>query len=123
MRSRHPPAPARGGVGVAGPSRRQAGEADEQADAGQVARRRAGPDLEQRAREVGRPPLPRGPHDAGSYNSRSWETGFFVSQGGSWSSEYGGFFLGWYSGLLVAHADRVLGAASEVLARRGRPRV
>jgi hypothetical protein len=64
-----------------------------------------------------------GPHDAGSYNSRSWETGFFVSQGGSWASEYGDFFLSWYSGLLVSHANRVLGAAAEVLNRKGRPRV
>jgi beta-amylase len=37
-----------------------------------------------------------GPHDAGHYNSRSWETGFFVSQGGNWQSEYGHFSLSWY---------------------------
>lgn len=64
-----------------------------------------------------------GPHDAGSYNSRSWETGFFVSQGGNWNSEYGHFFLSWYSGLLLKHADRILGAAAEVLNKHGRPRV
>ena len=34
-----------------------------------------------------------GPHDAGNYNSRNWETGFFVSQGGSWDSEYGRFLF------------------------------
>jgi beta-amylase len=37
-----------------------------------------------------------GPHDAGHYNSRSWETGFFKSQGGRWQSEYGHFFQSWY---------------------------
>ena len=39
-----------------------------------------------------------GPHDAGNYNSRSWETGFFKSQGGGgrWQSHYGHFFQSWY---------------------------
>jgi beta-amylase len=64
-----------------------------------------------------------GPHDAGHYNSSSWDTGFFVSQGGSWSSPYGHFFLSWYSGLLVRHAERVLTAAQGVLNKHGRPRV
>ena len=63
-----------------------------------------------------------GPHDCGHYNAAAWETGFFVSQGGSWNSEYGRFFLGWYSGALLAHSDRVLAAAAEALGRRGRPR-
>lgn len=64
-----------------------------------------------------------GPHDAGHYNSSSWETGFFVSQGGSWSTPYGHFFLAWYSGLLVKHAERVLSAAQQVLNKHGRPRI
>lgn len=64
-----------------------------------------------------------GPHDAGHYNSSSWETGFFVSQGGSWGTPYGHFFLGWYSGLLLHHADKILGPATEVLNKHGRPRV
>ena len=63
-----------------------------------------------------------GPHDAGHYNSRASETGFFKSNGGSWDSDYGRFFLDWYSGALVAHADLVMGAAREVLAQRCRPR-
>lgn len=63
-----------------------------------------------------------GPHDAGSYNSLAWETGFFVSQGGSWDSEYGDFFLSWYSQCLLDHADRVLTAASQALAMKGMPR-
>ncbi len=64
-----------------------------------------------------------GPHDAGHYNSSSWETGFFVSQGGNWNSPYGHFFLTWYSGLLVKHAERILSAAQQVLNKRGRPRI
>ena len=63
-----------------------------------------------------------GPHDCGNYNSAAWETGFFVSDGGSWNSEYGHFFLAWYSRQLMQHADRVLGAAAAALNRRGRPR-
>lgn len=64
-----------------------------------------------------------GPHDAGDYNSRPSETGFFPSSGGSWDSDYGRFFLSWYSGQLLAHADRVLGAARAVLSAPGRPRI
>ena len=64
-----------------------------------------------------------GPHDAGHYNSSSWETGFFVSDGGNWSTPYGHFFLDWYSGLLMQHADRVLTAAAAVINKHGRPRV
>ena len=56
------------------------------------------------------------------YNSAAWETGFFVSDGGSWNSDYGHFFLSWYSRQLMQHADRVLGAAAAALNRRGRPR-
>lgn len=63
-----------------------------------------------------------GPHDSGVYNSSAWDTGFFVSDGGSWDSDYGRFFLGWYSGLLERHADLVLAAAAEALHGRGRPR-
>jgi hypothetical protein len=43
----------------------------------------------------------------GNYNSRFWETEFF-RDGGTWCTEYGHFFLGWYSNLLVRHADAVL---------------
>jgi hypothetical protein len=38
---------------------------------------------------------------------------------GRWDSEYGRFFLGWYSGELVAHGERVLSAAAEVFAGTG----
>ena len=61
-----------------------------------------------------------GPHDAGCYNSRADETGFFCDNG-SWNSEYGRFFLKWYSDGLLRHCDRIMGAASSVLARRWPP--
>lgn len=64
-----------------------------------------------------------GPHDAGHYNAKESETGFFKDYGGSWDTPYGAFFLSWYSNQLVMHAHSILGAANEVLARRGRPRV
>ncbi|XP_073102584.1 beta-amylase 2, chloroplastic isoform X3 [Elaeis guineensis] len=53
----------------------------------------------------------RGPDNAGSYNSRPHETGFF-RDGGDYDSYYGRFFLGWCSRVLVDHADRVLSLAN-----------
>lgn len=52
----------------------------------------------------------RGPENAGSYNSSPQETAFFCD-GGDYDGYYGRFFLGWYSQLLVDHADRVLSMA------------
>lgn len=49
----------------------------------------------------------RGPENAGSYNSKPHETRFFCD-GGDYDGYYGRFFLKWYSGVLVDHADRVL---------------
>ncbi len=60
-----------------------------------------------------------GPHDAGHYNSQPGETGFFRSQYGNWESDYGRFFLDWYSNQLIQHADRIVGTAAEVLGKRG----
>ncbi|KAG1661170.1 hypothetical protein FOA52_002622 [Chlamydomonas sp. UWO 241] len=81
-------------------------------------------DLKRAADAVGRPEWGlSGPHDAGHYNSSSWETGFFVSDGGSWSTPYGHFFLSWYSGMLSRHAQKVLTRASDILNSAGRPRV
>jgi beta-amylase len=75
------------------------------------------------AAAVGRPEWGRrGPHDAGHYNAREAETRFFHPEDGSWDSEYGRFFLSWYSGELVAHCDRVLGAVRGALGAAGRPR-
>ncbi|KAF9625993.1 hypothetical protein IFM89_028687 [Coptis chinensis] len=49
----------------------------------------------------------RGPDNAGQYNSRPQETGFFCDRG-DYDSYYGRFFLQWYSKTLIDHADNVL---------------
>lgn len=51
-----------------------------------------------------------GPGDAGQYNQFPEDTGFFRREG-TWSTEYGKFFLEWYSGKLIQHGDRILAAA------------
>ncbi|KAK8915907.1 Beta-amylase 8 [Platanthera zijinensis] len=53
----------------------------------------------------------RGPDNAGHYNSRPHETGFFCDRG-DYDSYYGRFFLRWYSQTLIDHADQVLSLAS-----------
>ena len=60
-----------------------------------------------------------GPHDAGDFNKWPEETGFFKSEHGSWNTPYGHFFLKWYSEMLIAHGDRVLSLASEILSNTG----
>ncbi|KAI8474720.1 MAG: glycoside hydrolase superfamily [Monoraphidium minutum] len=71
------------------------------------------------ARQAGQPHWgTSGPHDAGAYTLWPHQTGFFHHQG-SWGTEYGRFFCQWYSSLLAAHADAVLGAAAAALAGRG----
>ncbi|XP_076941718.1 beta-amylase 2, chloroplastic-like [Bidens hawaiensis] len=50
------------------------------------------------------------PDNAGSYNSQPQDTGFFCD-GGDYRTEYGRFFLNWYSQGLIDHADRVLAMA------------
>ncbi|RCV43741.1 hypothetical protein SETIT_9G317500v2 [Setaria italica] len=59
-----------------------------------------------------------GPHDAGEYKQMPEETGFF-RRDGTWSTEYGQFFLEWYSGMLLEHGDRVLAAADAVFGGTG----
>jgi len=74
------------------------------------------------------------PVSSGHYNSRSWETGFFVSHGGNWQSEYGHFFLSWYRCVVCnpatcsQSADACFGSfdmltlhAGQVWAKGGRP--
>lgn len=60
-----------------------------------------------------------GPHDTGGYNNLPFETGFFRYDGGSWDSDYGFFFLSWYSGELVNHGDRMLEMTKRVFNRTG----
>eukprot|EP01018_Ginkgo_biloba_P012651 Gb_23609 [translate_table: standard] len=54
-----------------------------------------------------------GPRDSGHYNQFPEETGFFRREG-TWNTEYGRFFLQWYSEMLLAHGDRILTAAEAV---------
>lgn len=63
-----------------------------------------------------------GPHDSGGYNSAPEDTGFFAGLGGSWDSEYGRFFLAWYSSCLLAHGERVLSVAARVFGPYRSPR-
>ncbi|XP_031284255.1 beta-amylase 8 [Pistacia vera] len=56
----------------------------------------------------------RGPDNAGQYNSRPHETGFFCERG-DYDSYYGRFFLQWYAQSLIDHADNVLSLASLAL--------
>ncbi|XVE57524.1 hypothetical protein DITRI_Ditri04bG0097600 [Diplodiscus trichospermus] len=51
-----------------------------------------------------------GPHDSGHYKQFPEETGFF-RRDGTWNTDYGQFFLEWYSGKLLEHGDRILAAA------------
>ncbi|XP_051182790.1 beta-amylase 2, chloroplastic [Lolium perenne] len=54
-----------------------------------------------------------GPGDSGSYNQWPEDTNFFRREGG-WNTEYGKFFMSWYSQMLLEHGDRILSAASSV---------
>ncbi|KAJ6819109.1 beta-amylase 3, chloroplastic [Iris pallida] len=59
-----------------------------------------------------------GPHDAGNYNQFPEDTGFFRREG-TWQSEYGKFFLEWYSNNLLEHGDRILAAAEGIFQGTG----
>lgn len=52
----------------------------------------------------------RGPDNAGNYNSKPSETGFFRERG-DYDSYFGRFFLHWYAQMLIDHADNVLSLA------------
>uniref|UniRef100_A0A804PAY3 Beta-amylase n=1 Tax=Zea mays TaxID=4577 RepID=A0A804PAY3_MAIZE len=55
-----------------------------------------------------------GPTDAGGYNNWPEDTVFFRGDNGGWSTEYGDFFLSWYSQMLLEHGDRILSGATSV---------
>ncbi|XP_056699383.1 inactive beta-amylase 4, chloroplastic isoform X2 [Spinacia oleracea] len=56
-----------------------------------------------------------GPQDAGCYNSSPLGVPFFEGGQKSFLSDYGHFFLEWYSGKLIHHADAILGKAADML--------
>jgi beta-amylase len=56
-----------------------------------------------------------GPNNAGGYNARPGETGFFSNNGGdNYASGYGEFFLSWYSQQLLKHGQNILSLARKV---------
>lgn len=54
-----------------------------------------------------------GPHDSGQYNQYPEDTGFFKREG-TWNTEYGNFFLDWYSTKLVEHGEKILVSAKNI---------
>ncbi|KAL6659904.1 hypothetical protein ACP70R_002028 [Stipagrostis hirtigluma subsp. patula] len=66
------------------------------------------------AEAVGKPEWGHGgPGDAGSYKDWPEDTPFFRREGG-WNTEYGQFFMSWYSQMLLEHGERILSGASSV---------
>ncbi|XP_061343944.1 beta-amylase 3, chloroplastic-like [Gastrolobium bilobum] len=59
-----------------------------------------------------------GPHDSGQYNQFPEDTGFFKREG-TWNSEYGQFFLDWYSTKLLEHGERILVSAKGIFQTSG----
>lgn len=75
--------------------------------------------LEAAAEAIGRKDWGRsGPHDSGQYNQFPEDTGFFRKDG-TWNSEYGRFFLEWYSGKLLEHGERILVSAKGIFQASG----
>lgn len=66
--------------------------------------------LEKAAKSRGHSFWAKGPDNAGQYNSRPHETGFFCERG-DYESYYGRFFLNWYAQTLIDHADNVISLA------------
>nr|VDD21365.1 unnamed protein product [Brassica oleracea] len=60
----------------------------------------------------------RDPPSAGCYNSFPSGVPFFEDGHDNFLSDYGRFFLEWYSGKLICHADAILAKAADVLRRR-----
>ncbi|KAK1438470.1 hypothetical protein QVD17_04279 [Tagetes erecta] len=59
-----------------------------------------------------------GPHDSGNYNQFPEDTGFF-RRDGTWDTDYGRFFMEWYSGKLIQHGDRILKSADGIFRGTG----
>ncbi|KAF8409738.1 hypothetical protein HHK36_005817 [Tetracentron sinense] len=73
-------------------------------------------DLKMAACQEGKPQWgDKGPQNAGYYNSLPSGAPFFEEGRESFISDYGRFFLEWYSGRLICHADAVLAKAANML--------
>ncbi|PIA58308.1 hypothetical protein AQUCO_00500321v1 [Aquilegia coerulea] len=72
-------------------------------------------DLQKAACQEGQPKWGnKGPQNAGCYNSLPSGVPFFENGGESFLSDYGQFFLEWYSGKLIHHADAILAKAANM---------
>ncbi|WOH04143.1 hypothetical protein DCAR_0623551 [Daucus carota subsp. sativus] len=72
-------------------------------------------DLQRAACQVGKPQWgSKGPQNAGGYNSIPFGIPFFEEGQESFLSDYGQFFLEWYSGKLIGHADAILAKAAKL---------
>lgn len=60
-----------------------------------------------------------GPTDAGHYNNWPEDTNFFKKEGGGWDSQYGEFFLTWYSEMLLNHGERILQSSKAIFEDKG----
>ncbi|GAB4845958.1 Inactive beta-amylase 4, chloroplastic [Ancistrocladus abbreviatus] len=73
-------------------------------------------DLRTAACQEGKPQWgKKGPDNAGFYNSFPSGIPFFEGGEESFLSDYGHFFLEWYSGKLIHHADAILGKTAKLL--------
>ncbi|XP_058219004.1 inactive beta-amylase 4, chloroplastic isoform X3 [Rhododendron vialii] len=73
-------------------------------------------DLKKAAYQEGKPQWGNtGPQNAGYYNSFPSEVPFFEEGHDSFLSDYGRFFLEWYSSKLIRHADVILAKAASIL--------
>ncbi|KAL2348221.1 hypothetical protein Fmac_002221 [Flemingia macrophylla] len=75
--------------------------------------------LEASAEAIGKKEWGRsGPHDSGQYNQFPDDTGFFKREG-TWNTEYGKFFLDWYSTKLLEHGEKILVSAKGIFNSSG----
>ncbi|KAE8667046.1 Inactive beta-amylase 4 [Hibiscus syriacus] len=73
-------------------------------------------DLKMAACREGKPQWgDKGPQNAGCYNSVPSGVPFFEEGKENFLSDYGRFFLEWYSGRLICHADAILAKAAKIL--------
>ncbi|XP_075669513.1 inactive beta-amylase 4, chloroplastic isoform X1 [Castanea sativa] len=73
-------------------------------------------DLRMAASQEGKPQWgDKGPQNAGYYNSLPSGVPFFEEGEDGFLSDYGRFFLEWYSGRLIHHADVILAKAANIL--------
>lgn len=71
-------------------------------------------DFKTKAAAAGHPEWTSPPTDAGSYNNTPNETSFFTN---GYKTEYGKWFLDWYSSSLIEHGKRVMNQAKQAFSK------